>query len=294
MRTIIGGIRSDVHGSHLIANAPDAGRLIRLSGQFCFSLTGTRGCPGYYRLDSSFTFTLVPCSAPLALREGRRCTRCEASDDSKLLHAAHKGREVPTLVSEYLAQQHWLYVAAFADGSVKIGTAAQSRKLERLLEQGASAAEFVGLFPDGASVRRVEESVSRIAGLSQSNSGARKVKGLLQPVPEEEIDRACSNAAALARSASDELQRLAISETWKAPPSELLRPSAGRSRLPLNSLRVRDTREWDVRATLGRIGLVRDSAPTAIVDYVFDFGSLVGQEIDTAPSPNLKDLDTLF
>lgn len=198
------------------------------------------------------------------------------------------------MVSAYLAQRHWLYVAAFADGFVKVGTAADNRKFERLLEQGAGAAEFIGVFPDGVSVRRVEESVSRLAGLSQSRSGARKAQGLLQPVAEEGIRQACSNAAELARSVSDVLRQSSISEVWHAPPSELLRPPVGRPRLPLDPIRVGETYEWDVHATLGRIGLVRDASSTALVDYVFDFGALVGHELDTAPSASPVGADALF
>lgn len=294
MQTIVGSIRSDLTGSYLVTDLNSPLESIRLQGALLFSLTGDRGCPGYYRLDPSLIFAHVACPTTQLLGGGRtRCAGCEESDDSKLLHNAHRLRSVSKLVTAYLMQPHWLYVAAFADGAVKVGTAAQSRKFARVLEQGACAVEFIGMFPDGLSVRRAEEQVTRLTGLGQSISGTRKIKGLLEPLPRERIRHACLRGAELARNSSEVLKQSDTRESWEPPRNELLEPRT-RLRLPVKSMEPKETVEWDVQATLGRIGLIRDSGSAALVDYVFDFGALIGQRIETAPLVVPRDSPTLF
>jgi hypothetical protein len=95
--------------------------------------------------------------------------------------------ELPQHIRDYLAQPHWLYVDSFADGSLKVGTVAESRLDTRLAEQGALAARYVARASDGVAVRRAEEIVSHHFQLTQTVSSKRKLKALGSRVSIDEV-----------------------------------------------------------------------------------------------------------
>jgi hypothetical protein len=109
-------------------------------------------------------------------------------DDSRLIHDFHRGGRVPAGLRAYLMQPHWLYVATFANGASKVGTASNLRKLNRLAEQGAVAARYVARADDGRVVRVLEDMVTREAGLPQQVRSAAKAASLTEPAPAVELD----------------------------------------------------------------------------------------------------------
>lgn len=122
----------------------------------------------------------------------RKCTRCSIADSTfaSNLHHAHT-RDRATLDPAFLvhlAKPNVLYLAAFRDGSIKIGTSAATRGGHRLAEQGAWRARFVAESTDGYAVRQVEDRITVELGLPQAISTKRKLDGMVHPMPDERLD----------------------------------------------------------------------------------------------------------
>jgi len=109
-------------------------------------------------------------------------------DDSRLIHDFHRGGRVPPGLRAYLMQPHWLYVATFANGASKVGTASHLRKWNRLAEQGAVVARYVARAEDGRVVRLLEDMITREAGLPQQVRAAAKAAALLAPAAAVDLD----------------------------------------------------------------------------------------------------------
>ena len=100
---------------------------------------------------------------------------------------------------DYLMQPHWLYVATFANGASKVGTASHPRKWHRLAEQGAVAARYVARAEDGRVVRILEDMITRDAGLPQQVRAAAKAAALMAPAAAVELDAVNGRLAGEAR-----------------------------------------------------------------------------------------------
>jgi hypothetical protein len=85
---------------------------------------------------------------------------------------------LPENIRDYLRQPHRLYLDVFANGTTKVGTAADSRRRSRLAEQGPVAALYLARTKDGATVRTLESAVSQHFALPQQVQTRRKVLGL--------------------------------------------------------------------------------------------------------------------
>lgn len=148
---------------------------------------GTKSCLGYMVASAEGALSMVPCpeSAPADRRES--CAACAQRDVFRHAHTAHHGGSVPEGLAKYLAAPHRLYVATFADGTSKVGTAASVRGHARLDEQGAAAATYVCDCPDGLSVRHLEDLVSKTLRLSQFKRKASKYASVARPRPLESV-----------------------------------------------------------------------------------------------------------
>ncbi|MGI9642827.1 MAG: DUF2797 domain-containing protein, partial [Acidimicrobiia bacterium] len=117
---------------------------------------------------------------------GRLCKACAIADAtfaSNLHHAHNRDRStIDPEVAEHLRQPNLLYLAAFRDGSVKVGTTTAKRGDKRLVEQGAWTARFVTRADDGYAVRDLEDRVTTELGIAQSVSIGRKLDGMVTPV----------------------------------------------------------------------------------------------------------------
>ena len=151
-------------------------------------------CLGHHRVHGPADRDHVLCPAKAPAAKGNQCERCFVVDDSRLIHDFHRGGGVPPGLRAYLMQQHWLYVATFADGASKVGTASNLRKWNRLAEQGAVVARYVARADDGRVVRILEDMLTRDAGLPQQVRSAAKAAALVAPAPAVELD--ALNAAA--------------------------------------------------------------------------------------------------
>lgn len=148
--------------------------------------TPVRWCVGHHSQSVGY----VDCTSRPEERS-RTCTSCSVAEAifASQLHHAHTepSRVTDSAMAEHLQQPNLLYLAAFRDGSVKIGTSTSVRVEKRLLEQGAWQARIVAEAADGYSVRIAEDLVTTSLHIPQSVSASRKLTGLGQPLPDDEI-----------------------------------------------------------------------------------------------------------
>ncbi len=177
-------------------------------------------CLGHVKVHGPADSTHVPCPSTARAERGRQCGRCFARDDSRLIHDFHRGGNVPPGLREYLMQPHWLYIATFAGGSTKVGTASGPRKWNRLAEQGAVHASYVAHAQDGRVVRLLEDLVTSQLGIVQQVRRAAKAASLLDPRPAVELSMINKQAAARVRELLETVQLpgfTIVEEQWQRP-----------------------------------------------------------------------------
>ncbi len=145
-----------------------------------FTVVPGRWCLGHQLIHDKSHRTHVPCRAQALLSSGTQCPDCVAADESRPMHDFHRSGRAGSGLRDYLAQPHWLYIATFAQGTTKVGTAAEPSKWRRLAEQGALSARYVAWCPDGAAVRILEDLVTSELGFTQQVRANSKVRGLLE------------------------------------------------------------------------------------------------------------------
>jgi len=195
-----------------------------------------RFCLGHVQVQSAGSRRHILCGSAAPALRGKQCERCFVLDESRLMHDFHRGGRVTPGLRDYLMQEHWLYVATFAGGATKVGTASGPRKWNRLAEQGAAVARYVARAEDGRVVRVLEDLVTAGVGLTQQVRSAAKAEALLRPLLAGAVDEANSRAAGdvralLARTAVDGFQ--AVEEQWLRPAhADALYGSASRHAYP--------------------------------------------------------------
>ncbi|MGY3320023.1 DUF2797 domain-containing protein [Arthrobacter sp. TE12232] len=145
-------------------------------------------CLGHHKVHGPADRDHIPCPARAEAARGSQCQRCFVLDDSRLIHDFHRGGRVPPGLRAYLMQPHWLYIATFAGGASKVGTASHLRKWNRLAEQGAVVARYVARAEDGRVVRILEDMITRDAGLPQQVRSA-ALAGLVAAVELDALNR---------------------------------------------------------------------------------------------------------
>lgn len=150
---------------------------------------GPRLCLGYSKVAGPQDSTHFPCPDDSQAERGFQCGPCFAKDDFRFMHDFHRSGIAPPGMKAYLAQPHWLYIATFADGTTKVGTASQRSKWTRLAEQGALVARYVALAENGSVVRHLEDAVSANLPPTQFVRGAAKFAALLHPRPPAHLEQ---------------------------------------------------------------------------------------------------------
>lgn len=162
-----------------------------------------RFCLGFHRVHGRDDRTWVECADQAPAERGYQCGRCFAQDDVRFMHDIHRSGIAPAGLKRYLDQPHWLYVATFADGSSKVGTASHPRKRARLVEQGAVVAQYVAHAEDGRVIRILEDEVTRSIGLQQAVRSSTKASSLCSPLPAAQLERVNDGLALAARGLLD-------------------------------------------------------------------------------------------
>ncbi|MCY0904525.1 DUF2797 domain-containing protein [Arthrobacter sp. H14-L1] len=148
---------------------------------------GPRCCVGSFAVHGPSDSVHSPCPLLATAQRGYQCGLCFARDDFRFMHDFHRSGVAPAGLRSYLGQPHWLYIATFADGATKVGTASQRSRFSRLAEQGAVVAQYVALADDGRIVRQLEDLVTDQLGLTQQIRSTAKSAALLNPLPVAEL-----------------------------------------------------------------------------------------------------------
>lgn len=164
-----------------------------------------RWCLGYRDTDG----VPIPCRDHAPIDKGRMCEACSSRDPWKWMHIVHRSQFLDAHLKKKMLAPHWLYVATFAGGMQKVGTAADARKQARLDEQGPIFAHWVAWAPDGLEIRELEDLVSaelsRQIGLGQTVRSSAKAAGLSTEVGLASLRQRHQHAVELAREVLDSL-----------------------------------------------------------------------------------------
>ncbi|WP_239437149.1 DUF2797 domain-containing protein [Arthrobacter alpinus] len=238
-----------------------------------------RYCLGYTSVQGPEDSLHHSCPTHQGAERGFQCGACFARDDLRHMHDFHRSGQAPPGMRSYLSQQHWLYIATFADGTTKVGTASNLSKWRRMAEQGAVVAQYVALARDGAVVRLLEDSVTKELGVTQFVRAASKAASLLTPRSTLELELRNREVAGVVREFLHERTRPGFEiadEQWHG--SDFARGIlAGGPRIaypqPLDSGR----HGMKLLSMLGANALV--SLDDAEAAFVVDLGGLKGHRI---------------
>ncbi|WP_461187425.1 DUF2797 domain-containing protein [Arthrobacter sp. Z4-13] len=239
-----------------------------------------KSCLGHHRVHGPALRDHVLCGGRFPAARGNQCERCFVVDDFRLMHDFHRGGRVPPGLRNYLMQPHWLYVATFANGASKVGTASDVRKWQRLAEQGAVAASYVARAADGRVVRILEDLVTRDGGLPQQVRSAAKAAALATPVPPDQVKAHNAALATTARhviSGAGEDGFEVVDEGWNRP--ELAEGlCSGRARHAYPHAMASGQHGFTIRSICGSFVLA--ALDGADVEFVVDLGQLKGRTIE--------------
>ncbi|TQE37431.1 DUF2797 domain-containing protein [Streptomyces ipomoeae] len=245
---------------------------------FGYQVSGAdRWCTGWYRFTDTHHVEAAACPDRAHAGQSGQCVRCASQDDFHYAHKFHQGGHAPEALVAYMAQPHWLYLATFADGTTKVGTAAEPRKRSRLNEQGALVATFLAQSPDGRTVRFLEDALTRRLDLTQTVRAASKLSSLAamrdltlaQLAHKRHLDRATE--------ALDAMNIPAAPEPW-TPPGEgdLLRAGAERAVYP-HDLRKGEHGFTPVACIGSQVLAALDGEDE--LRYLLDLGALKGRRL---------------
>ncbi|ORI18413.1 hypothetical protein BJI47_19325 [Rhodococcus sp. 1168] len=173
-------------------------------------------------------------------------------------------------------QPHWLYIATFANGVHKVGTAADTRKWARLAEQGAICARYVAWAADGKVVRVLEDRVTEQLQVRQSVRSSVKAAALALPVDTARLDAATMRLAdrvrdSLAPPVGEDTYRT-VDESWQVAG---FRELATGNRVCYPSDLTTGSHGFTVRACIGQAAVVDVDGAS----YVVDLHELKGRRV---------------
>ncbi|MEV4333495.1 DUF2797 domain-containing protein [Streptomyces sp. NPDC049597] len=243
-----------------------------------FQVSGTgRWCTGRYRFADTVHVEPLACPDRATAVQSGQCARCSGQDDFRFAHQVHQGGHAPQALIRYMDQPHWLYLATFADGTTKVGTAAEPRKRSRLDEQGALFATYLAKTADGRAVRHLEDALTRRLQVPQTVRAAAKLRALAELRDLSAARTAHHKDVARAARALAEMNVAAVQEAWAAPAAgDRLRTAAGE-----RVLYPHDVREGEHGFTT--VSCVGSQALAVLDDddpgYLLDLGALKGRRI---------------
>ena len=226
---------------------------------------------------------------------GTQCSISDATFASNLHHAHTKDRaDIDPAIAEHLRQPNVLYLAAFRDGSVKVGTSTAKRHHKRLTEQGAWRALLVATTTDGYAVRDIEDRITADLEIPQSVSIGRKLDGMASPLSDARLDEELAWRADQVRDLQNRMADKRIEpqrEPWTFPGGD----AAIWHSLHRYPVRL-DTGQHDLEvvAACGRIAVVQRRGTADV--FAADIGQVFGIELRLGDyeSDELAVQDSLF
>lgn len=247
-----------------------------------FAIGTGRWCTGRYQFADTVRVEALACPDRVPAEQGDQCGRCFRQDEFRFAHQFHQDGNVPESLRRYMDQPHWLYLATFADGATKVGTAAEPRKQSRLDEQGALFATYLTKSPDGRVVRHIEDAVTRDLEIPQTVRAAAKLKALANLTDLSVAITSHDHHVARAVDALTAMNTSPTLEKW-TPPAEgdRMRVASGPRVLYPHDLREGE-HGFTVVSCIGTQVLAvlgSESEPDDQIDYVLDLGALKGRRI---------------
>ncbi|WP_326644655.1 DUF2797 domain-containing protein [Streptosporangium sp. NBC_01755] len=261
-----------------------------------FQVTGTgRWCTGRYRFADTVRVEALACPDRAPAEQSGQCTRCAGRDDFRSAHQFHQGSHAPEALVRYMDQPHWLYLATFADGTTKVGTAAEPRKRSRLDEQGALFATYLTKSPDGRAVRHLEDALTHRLQLPQTVRAAAKLQALVGLTDLSTPRAAHEQHVARASDTLADMSTPSVLEAW-TPPAEgdRLRTASRERALYPHDLREGKHGFTPVSCVGSQVLAVLDHNDA--MGYLLDLGALKGRRITLGPfsSPSAAIQTSLF
>jgi len=260
-----------------------------------FAVGTGRWCTGRYQFADTVRVEAFACPDRSPTEQGGQCARCVRQDEFRFAHQFHQDGNVSEALRRYMDQPHWLYLATFADGTTKVGTAAEPRKQSRLDEQGALIATYLTKTPDGRAVRHLEDAITRGLKVPQTVRASTKIKALVNLTDLSTASATHDRHVSRAADALAEMNTPALLETW-TPPAEgdRLRVATGARTLYPHDLRDGEHGFTVVSCVGTQVLAVLDGDDE--VDYVLDLGTLKGCRITLGPftSPAAAFQNSLF
>ncbi|MGO1053680.1 DUF2797 domain-containing protein [Crossiella sp. CA198] len=253
-----------------------------MNWQLGFATGPERWCTGRYQFADTVRVEAIACPDRAPAGQSDQCPRCFRQDEFRFAHQYHQDGHASEALRRYMDQPHWLYLATFADGATKVGTAAEPRKRSRLDEQGALFATYFCKSPDGRAVRHLEDAVTRELRMSQTVRAAAKLKALATLTDLSAAGATHDHHVARVADALAAMNTSTMLEKW-APPAEgdRMRVADG-----VRVLYPHDLREGEHGFTV--VSCVGTQVLVVLgggddVDYVLDLGALKGRRIVFGP-----------
>jgi len=161
-------------------------------GKFSIHVKSIRHCIGSYELG---THKYIPCKNDIIIKEKKTCKECEKYNGFEYCVSCH-GEKCVTFnkdAIEYCNHKHFVYLAYFPDQIIKVGTAHELRKEERLIEQGALYRILIAKTPTGKLARLIENKISKL-GYKSSVTSKYKIQNLYFSRSEYEIHELLNTA----------------------------------------------------------------------------------------------------
>jgi hypothetical protein len=189
MSTLLSGYGFDeALGPYLVLDELTRGATVRRrfhvrNAPLTLTSTAARFCTGTFDLD---TYESHPCPEQAAINgELETCFRCfKRTGFNPSFYNVPRDSLSPAQRA-YNQRPHVVYLAYFAEGSVKIGISSHDRVFVRWRGQGARLALRLCSVDDAYAAREVEERGVRLAGLPETMRAARKRELLNLPFDPE-------------------------------------------------------------------------------------------------------------
>lgn len=158
-----------------------------LSLEFDFS---TKYCTGWVDFDNHCS-QVCPDSATV---DGKyeNCLKCR--DRTGFNPAFYNADSVSVQQEKINQNPHFVYLAYFAPGVIKVGISQEERGIRRLLEQGARLALKLETFSSALIARQYEAKIASLSGIMETVAASKKLGLIKQPLDTAAAERALADA----------------------------------------------------------------------------------------------------
>lgn len=146
--------------------------------QFNFSLSKNKYCAGFFSKGKYIECKNKIRNGTDYELEGKNDSLCYSCEQEQGFKSEFFFGQTPNEnIKEHLAQKHFIYLAYFYPDIIKVGTAAESRKFIRPIEQDALLYAYIAE-STGFEIQKLERSISQALNITLSVRSSQKLKFL--------------------------------------------------------------------------------------------------------------------